>query len=217
MAADMQLAATAFEEARRLKATPKVMLSLFEAGLVESGMRNLNYGADDSLGYLQQRPSQGWPSPMNVSVATRSYVTRALTNEKKNPGYSAGKLAQSVQRSAYPDRYDQREKEAKALLDKVSTSAGVDPSIWIPVPGPLGGTIPIPTDPMQDSSFVGAIGDAANALKSMVGGVSNIGTLATQLTKLAIPSNFVRLVTGTLGITLLFIGIILLGRQVKNG
>jgi hypothetical protein len=217
---DMNVAREAYSVAREMKATPKATLALFEAGLVESGVRNLNYGDRDSVGWLQQRPSQGWKSPMDVKVSTRSFLERALKNEKAKPTLTAGKLAQSVQISAYPDKYDQREADARALLAKLSGSS-TNPITWIPIPIPgiPGGTIPIPTNPgdVLPDGLVGAVSGAADALKGMVSGVASVGTLATQLTKLALPNNFVRLVTGILGIVLIFFGITILGRQVKNG
>ena len=100
--------------------TEKVMLSMFEAGWVESHMNNLNCGDSDSLGVFQQRPSQGWCDPadlcMDVNHATNAYLDQAIPNDQNNPGFTAGELAQSVQRSAYPERYDQAEGKARELL-----------------------------------------------------------------------------------------------------
>jgi hypothetical protein len=204
MAVDMALAATAYSVANSLGATPKVMLSLFEAALVESGFRNLDYGDRDSVGYLQQRPSQGWPNPTDPKTATTSYVKRALANEKKHPTYTAGQLAQSVQISASPDKYDKREKEAKALITSVSDGKGVG-SILDSLPGVI-----------TPGDLVDGVNLAANALKTMATGVVNVGGLATQLTKLALPSNVVRAAAGGLGIIFLFTGIVIIGKQVKQ-
>lgn len=204
MAVDLVLASTAYSVATALGATPKVMLALFEAGLVESGFRNLNYGDRDSVGYLQQRPSQGWPDPTNPKTATTSFVKRALTSEKSHPSYSAGQLAQSVQISAYPDKYDKREKEARDLITKVS--GGKDSgSIIDRIPGVI-----------TPGDLADGINTAASALKTMAAGVVNVGGLATQLIKLALPSNIVRAAAGGLGIILLFTGIVIIGKQVKQ-
>jgi hypothetical protein len=102
----------------RYDASPKVRLSAFEAAIVESGVHNLNYGDRDSLGVFQQRPSQGWGSPaqiLNVDYAATQYITRAIRAEG---GQSAGQLAQDVQRSAFPDRYDQVALQAMSLMEK---------------------------------------------------------------------------------------------------
>jgi hypothetical protein len=104
----------ALAQARRMDASPKVTLALVEAGIVESGLRNLPYGDRDSLGFLQQRPSKGWRCPRNITCATWDFVRRAIPIERQ---YStAGRLAQAVQRSAFPDRYDRARKRALAVI-----------------------------------------------------------------------------------------------------
>lgn len=118
---DMNVAKVAYQTAKSLGASDKVMLALFEAGLVESNFTNHGHlGAKndhDSLGFLQQRPSMGWPNPTDVKTATTSFVNKA---KAKEPYYStAGQLAQAVQVSAFPFRYDQRRGEAEALIKKV--------------------------------------------------------------------------------------------------
>ncbi|AXK33838.1 hypothetical protein DVA86_15395 [Streptomyces armeniacus] len=99
--------------------TPKVMLAAFEAGWVESHMHNLNCGDRDSLGVFQQRPSAGWGTPEQILdpvYATTKFLEQAIPNDRNNPGFTAGQLAQSVQRSAYPERYDQSEAKARELI-----------------------------------------------------------------------------------------------------
>jgi hypothetical protein len=96
------------------RATPKKRKALIEAAIVESGIRNLAYGDRDSQGFLQQRPSQGWPNVRDVPTATKSFLDRAERADRK--GMSAGELAQAVQRSAFPSRYQQRSGEADAIL-----------------------------------------------------------------------------------------------------
>ena len=103
----------------RHDASPKVRLAAFEAAIVESGVHNLNYGDRDSLGPFQQRPSMGWGTPAQIltpEYAATQFVTRAIA---ANRDYmSAGQLAQAVQRSAFPDRYDQRASQALSLLNQ---------------------------------------------------------------------------------------------------
>ncbi|MFI9838809.1 FG-GAP repeat domain-containing protein [Nonomuraea sp. NPDC051941] len=113
---------------RSLNANDKVMLAAFETGWVESHMNNLNCGDKDSLGVFQQRPSQGWGTPeqiLDVSFAANSFFTRAIRNDAANPGYTPGQLAQSVQRSAFPDRYDQSEAKARSLLNEAAWMHGM--------------------------------------------------------------------------------------------
>jgi hypothetical protein len=114
-----QVAEIAEATARQMGATTKQLVALIETGLVESGLRNLSYGDRDSVGFLQQRPSQGWGSVkqiMNVAYATRKFIQSA--RRKDRAGLSAGDLSQAVQRSGYPDRYAKREADAIAILNR---------------------------------------------------------------------------------------------------
>lgn len=136
---DIDVARIAEATARSMGATNKQLVALIAAGVVESGMRNLNYGDRDSLGFLQQRPSQGWGSPaqvMDVAYATRSFINRAKAADRA--GQTPGQLAQAVQRSAYPDRYDKRVADAYAILNReapfVSGNTGSFPG-WPANPG----------------------------------------------------------------------------------
>lgn len=94
----------AYHEARNFGASPREVKALGEALWVESKARNLSYGDRDSKGPLQQRSSQGWMHPTNVKLAVRDFLTHARAN--RGVKGSAGVLAQSVQRSAFPGRYD---------------------------------------------------------------------------------------------------------------
>ena len=116
---DIEVARIAEATARSMGATNKQLLALISAGVVESGMRNLNYGDRDSLGFLQQRPSQGWGTPaqiMDVAYATRQFISRAKRADRGNQ--TPGQLAQAVQRSAKPGLYDQRLGDAYAIINR---------------------------------------------------------------------------------------------------
>ncbi|MEE1753876.1 hypothetical protein [Streptomyces sp. SP18CS02] len=111
---------------RELGVSGKVMLAAFEAGWVESHMNNLDCGDQDSLGVFQQRPSQGWGRPeqiMRVPYAAKRFFTRAVRVEQRSPDLSPGRTAQAVQRSSFPDRYDEAEAKARALLAEAEESA----------------------------------------------------------------------------------------------
>src|SRR6266496_3714072 len=97
--------ATALDEAHKLRASPREVKALAEALIVESNVHNLPGGDKDSAGPLQQRRSQGWMHPTNVRLAVRDFVNAARSHRPESG--SAGHLAQLVQRSAYPARYDQ--------------------------------------------------------------------------------------------------------------
>src|SRR5688500_15566208 len=97
----------------------RVRLALLMAMAVESNFRHLNYGHSSSMGVLQQRPDMGWgpyiAGPRGVRQDVRDFLRRASPANRGLRG-SAGELAQAVQRSAFPARYDQRRAQATALL-----------------------------------------------------------------------------------------------------
>jgi hypothetical protein len=99
---------------RAAGASDKQILAALEAGIVESGLRNLSYGDRDSVGVFQQRPSQGWTGLMNVTKAAKEFFQHAKNADRG--GLSAGQLAQAVQRSKYPGRYDQVRNKALGYL-----------------------------------------------------------------------------------------------------
>ncbi|MGI3780856.1 MAG: hypothetical protein ACRYG2_08760 [Janthinobacterium lividum] len=88
----------------------------------ETGIRNLDYGDRDSVGLFQQRPSQGWGTEKqlmdpyyattkfyNALVRVRDWETRDIT-----------RVAQAVQRSAYPDAYRDHEPDARVLASALT-------------------------------------------------------------------------------------------------
>ncbi|WP_052685318.1 hypothetical protein [Lentzea aerocolonigenes] len=100
-----------------LRVSDKVMLAGFEAGWVESHMNNLACGDSDSLGVFQQRPSMGWGSPeqiMDVSYAAHRFFEYAVKVDR--PDLTPGLLADEVQRSCCPQRYDQAVDRAESML-----------------------------------------------------------------------------------------------------
>ena len=88
--------------------------------MVESELRNANYGDRDSLGLFQQRPSQGWGSPeqiLNPVYASNKFYDHLVAI----PGWQTmppGIAEQKVQRSGFPDRYAPREPAAAALTER---------------------------------------------------------------------------------------------------
>ncbi len=77
----------------------------------ESSLRNLDYGDRDSLGLFQQRPSQGWGTPeqiMDPWYASAKFYEALV----RVPGWESGDIndvAQTVQRSGFPEAYRQHE------------------------------------------------------------------------------------------------------------
>lgn len=199
--ADPNIAAQAYQSAIKLTADPKILLALFEAGLVESNFHNDTTATDhDSLGYLQQRPSQGWPNPTDIATATKSFISRAVANSARNPGFTAGQLAQSVQRSAYPERYDQAQGAAQQLLAKTGGTGG------------LAGVI---ADPAGAAG--GLLDGLTSAITQAFAPLTSVGHFADQVYKVFLPSNFIRLAAGIAGIVFILFGIFLLTKEVRNG
>lgn len=97
--------------------------------MVESWIRNLDWGDRDSLGLFQQRPSTGWGTPEQVRDPARSIATfyggsadpngpatRGLLDIPGWEGLPFTDAAQAVQISAYPDRYGEWEQQAYRWL-----------------------------------------------------------------------------------------------------
>lgn len=97
--------------------------------MVESWIRNLDWGDRDSLGLFQQRPSAGWGTADQILDPARAtavfyggpgdpngVATRGLLDI---PGWDAlpyAEAAQAVQISAHPDRYAAWEQQAYAWI-----------------------------------------------------------------------------------------------------
>lgn len=102
-----------YRRGRKRGVSHKEMVAAFETGLVESSMRNLKYGDADSRGWRQERASiYKDPNNLNHSIDRFFNETKAAG---RGHGKSAGQLAQAVQRSAFPGRYDQVGKQANDL------------------------------------------------------------------------------------------------------
>ncbi|MDD7962382.1 muramidase family protein [Microbacterium thalli] len=97
--------------------------------MVESWIRNLDWGDRDSLGLFQQRPSTGWGTPDQVRDPVRSTATFFGGAGDPNGADTRGLLdipgweslpftdaAQAVQVSAHPERYGQWEQQAYLWL-----------------------------------------------------------------------------------------------------
>lgn len=113
------------------RAGPKPSLSLFEAGIVESGLANLDHGDADSQGALQLRTGL-WgeklardPYASAVAFLTRGFTGKggAISLAAGNPGMSAGQIAQAVQGSAFPGRYDAARGQAIGYVGKGAAGA----------------------------------------------------------------------------------------------
>ncbi len=95
----------------------------------ESKLQNINYGDADSLGLFQQRPSQGWGSEEEILdpvYATNAFYDVLIEVEGWQDG-EITEVAQTVQRSAYPDAYADHEWEGRVLASALTgqTAAGI--------------------------------------------------------------------------------------------
>jgi hypothetical protein len=117
----------------RVKLPERAAVLVLAAGLQESKLTNLRPGEGDrdSVGVLQQRPSQGWgdgdPAKLNdVGEATKEFLDK-LVEIPKWETMSLADAVQKVQISADGSLYGQHEAEAKALADALQgrTPAGI--------------------------------------------------------------------------------------------
>jgi hypothetical protein len=119
----------------------KAAVLVLAAGLQESKLTNLGGGDRDSVGVLQQRPSQKWGSVpggpntlaarahrlQDVGFATTAFLDYLVRHVPGWRAMSIGAAVQSVQISADPsgESYAQHEVEARALADAL---LGVKPA-----------------------------------------------------------------------------------------
>lgn len=110
---------------RELGVSDRGIAIALATSMVESWLRNLDWGDRDSLGLFQQRPSTGWGTVDQVMDRDRSIRVFYGGASDPNGTTSRGLLdiagweamafkdaAQAVQISAYPDRYGQWEAQA---------------------------------------------------------------------------------------------------------
>jgi len=116
----------------RMRMSPRDIMIGIMTAITESGLINVKFGDRDSLGLFQQRPSQGWGSPKQVTdpeYASRKFF-QALKRIKKRDGMTPWMAAQSVQRSGTADgsNYKPYWDDAQAIFGrglKESEIAGV--------------------------------------------------------------------------------------------
>jgi hypothetical protein len=94
------------------------------AGLQESKLRNIpdGQGDRDSIGVLQQRPSQGWGTPAqlaDVRYATGAFLDK-LIKVRSWRTRDLATVVQAVQISADASAYAQHEPQAQAMADALT-------------------------------------------------------------------------------------------------
>lgn len=101
---------------------PRAATIAIATALQESKLRNLRYGDRDSVGLFQQRPSQGWGTEEQIldPVYAVNRFYDALVKIKGYESMEITKVAQEVQRSAYPEAYADHEQEGRILASTIS-------------------------------------------------------------------------------------------------
>ncbi len=88
----------------------------------ESKIMNLEIGDRDSLGIFQQRPSQGWGTTaeiLNPVYSTNAFYD-ALVQVDDYDTMRITEAAQEVQRSAFPEAYQDHAQDARALASALT-------------------------------------------------------------------------------------------------
>lgn len=121
-----RILATVLKTGDQMGATQKEKLSAVQTALVESNISNPTVATDhDSLGWRQERQMY-YDNPTNVKASATRYF-QETAEAGRGAGVSPGTLAQSVQRSAFPERYDERTAEAMPLLKAFDAAKGGSP------------------------------------------------------------------------------------------
>lgn len=113
-------ARTVIRRGEKKRATRKEKLAAITTGLVEApDFKNPAGGDADSEGWRQERTSiygTGPQGPRNVKASADRFFDEVRTDLGTSTAPTPGLLAQAAQGSAYPERYDARLPEAKAIL-----------------------------------------------------------------------------------------------------
>ncbi len=121
----LEIATRVFQVGRDERAGERHILAAFAAVLVESGggvtMTNPAEGLGSSVGAFQQQDHAPWTTQgrnrRNIRDAARSFFEQARRQDR--PGLTVGQLAQAVQASGYPHRYELAVDRARQFLARV--------------------------------------------------------------------------------------------------
>jgi hypothetical protein len=105
----------------------KILVASIMTGIQESSCNNLPFGDRDSVGFFQQRPTQGWGTSeqiMNLDFAATQFFEKAVTADASSPDLSYAQLCQAVQISAFPDAYGQWRAEAERWVSAYGIVGG---------------------------------------------------------------------------------------------
>src|SRR5690606_9071054 len=122
---------------------PRGRVIAVATAMQESSLRNLGHLGErndhDSLGLFQQRPSQGWGTPKQVTdpiYATNKFYDKLLSISDWQD-MPLTRAAQAVQVSAYPDAYAKWESDATVLVRQFGAEnpCGTEAGWVLPVAG----------------------------------------------------------------------------------
>ncbi|MFJ8960023.1 hypothetical protein ACIRG5_11615 [Lentzea sp. NPDC102401] len=88
--------------------------------IVETSNANLDGGDRDSIGLFQQRPSMGWGTReqcLDPVYATNKFLDYMVTNVPNWQTRPVGDVAQAVQRSGFPERYQPQANDAAIIAE----------------------------------------------------------------------------------------------------
>jgi hypothetical protein len=125
--------------------------------ITESTLHNYTEASDhDSLGLFQQRPSQGWGTPAQITnpvFATNAFLNRMRSKFPNNSWMKGdiGAICQRVQVSKYPDAYAREVHDAQLLvtamwegLDDMDENTSITQALDVTIGTIPGGTIKRP-------------------------------------------------------------------------
>ena len=101
---------------------PRAASIAIATAIQESKLQNLTYGDADSLGLFQQRPSQGWGTEEEIldPVYASGRFYDALFQVEDWQNKPINDVAQTVQRSAYPEAYADHEWEGRVMASALT-------------------------------------------------------------------------------------------------
>lgn len=112
------IAGTIIATGKQRGLAPRAWQIAIQAGKTESQLHNAKHGDRDSLGIFQMRPSMGWGSEQQVTNAVYA-INKFYDVLLGVPGWESlrpGQAAQLVERSGFPERYDQVEQFAVTVV-----------------------------------------------------------------------------------------------------
>jgi hypothetical protein len=136
-----------------------------QTGLVESGLRNLNYGDADSLGWRQERASL-YKNPTNVRASAQRFRDEFL--QHYDPGEKSYEVAWQVQRPREDlrGRYHDEAKEAAAILARYGGGGGGA----APAAQPASPGLAASVTPGQSAPALGDAGSVSGLVQRLMSG-----------------------------------------------